>query len=135
MAPRKPVAGRKARRQVPRAQPRQSTTDAQASPADSPAWLSGQPDRWVIALRAQPGSRRFEIVGEHGDCLKVRIDAPAIEGRANAALLRWIAERLGLRVAQLTLIAGATSRDKRVLAQSPLERAQIVERLLGAPRS
>lgn len=86
----------------------------------------------MIAVRVQPGARRVEVVGEHGGCLKVRIDAPPIEGRANAALLRWIAERLGLRVAQVKLVAGAGSREKRVLAQAGLEREQMVRRLLGA---
>jgi len=105
---------------------------AHAALEEAPAWLCGQPERWVIVVRAQPGARRIEVVGEHAGALKMRIDAPAIEGRANAALLRWIAERLGLRLAQVTLIAGATSRDKRVLVQAALAREQIVRELLGA---
>ena len=132
MASGKADAGGKTRREGARARRDPQSAGALAGSGDEPAWLSGQPDRWVIALRAQPGARRFEIVGEHGGCLKVRIDAPAIEGRANVALLRRLAERLGLRVAQLTLSVGAASRDKRVLVQAPLERGQIVERLLGA---
>ncbi len=89
----------------------------------------------MIAVRAQPGARRAEAAGEHAGSLKVRIDAPPIEGRANEALLRWIAGRLGLRAAQVALISGATSREKRVLVEAPIERAQIVERLLGSAAS
>jgi uncharacterized protein (TIGR00251 family) len=130
VATRKPRASDRAGRDSASVHSDGASVGRAAEPEAGPAWLSGQPSRWVIAVRAQPGARRAEVVGEHGRCLKIRIDAPPIEGRANEALLRWIAERLGLRHAQVTLLAGATGRDKRVLAETPLDRAQLVERLL-----
>jgi len=130
VATRRPRASDRAGRDSASLHSNGTTIGRAAEPETGPAWLSGQPSRWVIAVRAQPGARRSEVVGEHGSCLKIRIDAPPIEGRANEALLHWIAERLGLRHAQVTLLGGASSRDKRVLAETPLGRAQFVERLL-----
>jgi hypothetical protein len=50
----------------------------------------------------------------HGEALKIRIAAPALEDRANEALLEFIAERLGVARRDVSLAAGAKSREKRV---------------------
>lgn len=71
----------------------------------------------VIGLRihAQPGAKRSEVAGLHGDALKIRLAAPAMEGRANAALLAFVSERLGLPRAAVELRSGQTSRQKMLL--------------------
>lgn len=70
----------------------------------------------------QPGTRANEIVGwvadaRGGEALKIRLRAPAIEGKANAALVAFLAETLGLRARQVTLERGDKSRDKVVLVE------------------
>jgi uncharacterized protein (TIGR00251 family) len=86
--------------------------------ADQPSWCRRTADGWTIAIHAQPGARRTEIVGQHGDRLKVRVAAPALEDRANAALIAFAAERLGITRSKVTLVRGAHARDK-LLAVPP----------------
>lgn len=68
----------------------------------------------LLALHVQPGAKRSEIAGLHGDALKVRLAAPPVEGRANDALLRFIAERFGVPLRNVELLRGAQSRHKVV---------------------
>lgn len=70
-----------------------------------------------LQLHVQPGASRSEVAGLHGDALKVRVAARAIEGGANRELLRYLAERLGIPRAALTLLAGEHSRRKAILAR------------------
>jgi uncharacterized protein len=79
-----------------------------------PAWLRETEDGCVLTLAVQPGAKKNEIVGPHGDALKLRLKAPPVEGKANAALLQFFAQTLGVRQAGCTLIAGDTSRAKRL---------------------
>ena len=68
---------------------------------------------WAIQVHAQPGARRTEVTGLHGDALKIRVQAPALEDRANEALAEFLAERLGVARRDVTLVSGARSREKR----------------------
>lgn len=90
-----------------------------------PAWLSGEPGRWIVQVHAQPGGRRGEVLGPHGDALKVRIAAPPIEGRANQALLHWLAQQFGANARDLELLTGASGRAKRVLLRLELSAEQV----------
>ncbi|MGZ5036107.1 MAG: DUF167 domain-containing protein [Usitatibacter sp.] len=67
----------------------------------------------VISIHAQPGARRTEAAGLHGDALKVRVAAPALEDRANEALIEFIAEKLAVARRDVALVSGARSREKR----------------------
>ncbi len=67
-----------------------------------------------LKLRIVPNAKRNEVTGEHGDAVKIKVAAPAIEGKANEALLEFIAEKLGIHRRNLTLIAGEKSRDKLI---------------------
>jgi uncharacterized protein (TIGR00251 family) len=69
---------------------------------------------WVVEVRVQPRASRTEFAGLLGDRLKVRLQAPPVDGRANAALLEFIAECCRLPKGRVTLDAGQTGRDKRV---------------------
>lgn len=62
----------------------------------------------------QPGAKRTEVAGLHGGRLKLRLAARAVEGAANAALVEFLAERLGAAKRDITIVAGATARAKRV---------------------
>ena len=67
-----------------------------------------------LKLRIVPNAKRNEVVGEYGDAVKVKVAAPAVEGKANEALLEFIAEKLGTHRRDIRLTAGEKSRDKIV---------------------
>lgn len=68
----------------------------------------------VIDLRVQPGAARSAVVGTHGDAVKVKVSAPPVDGRANDAVVALLAQELGVRPGAVHLVAGASSRSKRV---------------------
>jgi len=67
-----------------------------------------------IRVRVQPRARRAELVGERGGALVARVTAPPVDGRANDALCRLIAERIGVPRRRVTVVRGQSSRDKVV---------------------
>ncbi|MNC90733.1 hypothetical protein D3C83_68680 [compost metagenome] len=62
----------------------------------------------------QPGSRKNGIAGTHGDALKIRIAAPAVDNKANAALIEFLSETLGVPKSSIAIRHGATGRRKVV---------------------
>lgn len=76
-----------------------------------------------LRLLVSPSSRRDEIVGRHGDGWKVRVAAPPEDGRANEAVRRLIAERLGIPRRAVSIVAGQTAREK-VVEMSGIEQAE-----------
>ena len=62
----------------------------------------------------QPGAARSEFAGKHGERIKVRLAAPAVEGRANAALVEFLAEHFGVPRRSVRIVSGLKSRRKRV---------------------
>ncbi len=78
------------------------------------AWFSRDAGGTVtLRIHAQPGAKRTEIAGLHGDALKVRVAAPALEDRANEALIAFLATAFGVPKRAVTLVSGAKSREKR----------------------
>ncbi len=67
-----------------------------------------------IALRVSPNARRSAIVGEYGEGWKVRVAATPENGKANAELMRLLADVLGVAVGQMRIVGGATSQNKIV---------------------
>jgi uncharacterized protein (TIGR00251 family) len=62
----------------------------------------------------QPGAKRSEVVGLHGERLKIRIAAPALDGRANDALIAFVTEALRVPRRDVSLVSGERSRDKLI---------------------
>jgi uncharacterized protein (TIGR00251 family) len=79
-----------------------------------PSWLSGGPGDWSLALWVQPGASRTAVAGEHAGCLRLKVAAPPLEGRANEAIRRFLADALDVPRAAVTIEQGDTSRRKRV---------------------
>ena len=79
-----------------------------------PRWFRREPQRLVLSIYVQPGARASEVAGIHGDSLKIRIRAPAVEDRANEALVEFVAKQLGVHARDVTLVSGARSREKRL---------------------
>jgi uncharacterized protein (TIGR00251 family) len=76
------------------------------------AWLRTGNGRITLNLHIQPGAKKTEVAGLYGDALKIRLAAPPVDGKANAALIGFVADRLGLPKASVTLKSGQTSRRK-----------------------
>ncbi len=72
------------------------------------------PDRVWLQIYVQPGGSRTQIVGVHQSRLKVKVTAPPEGGKANEELLRFLKKRMRSLRAELTLIRGATSRQKTI---------------------
>ncbi|MFN4343245.1 MAG: DUF167 domain-containing protein [Azonexus sp.] len=68
--------------------------------------------RITLTLHIQPGAKKNEFAGRHGDALKIRLAAPPVDGKANEALIRFIADTLGLPKSAVCLKSGQTSRRK-----------------------
>jgi hypothetical protein len=81
-----------------------------------PTWLryDAAARRLSLTLYAQPNARKCQFAGLHGDALKVRIAAPAVDNKANAALIEFLSEALGVPRSTITLRQGATGRRKIV---------------------
>ena len=73
----------------------------------------------VLDLHVQPGAKRSEFAGKHGERLKVRLAAPAHEGRANAALIEFLADYYRVPKKNVTIASGERSRAKRVVIEQP----------------
>jgi len=77
--------------------------------------LESVPDGVRFVVRVIPRAKHTALSGTHAGALKVRLAAPPVEGKANAALVAFLAERLGVRQTQVRVVAGQTSRQKTVL--------------------
>jgi uncharacterized protein (TIGR00251 family) len=67
-----------------------------------------------IAIRVQPRGRRNEVVGERGGLTVIRLTAPPVDGKANAALCAFVARAAGVPPSRVTIVRGQTARDKVV---------------------
>jgi uncharacterized protein (TIGR00251 family) len=77
-------------------------------------WYRRNGNILTLTLHVQPGAKRTDVAGLHGEALKIRLAAPPIEGRANEALLKFIAEAFGVPLRQVELKQGGQSRHKVV---------------------
>jgi len=68
----------------------------------------------VFAVRVQPRASKDEIAGEMGGALKIRLRAPAVEDRANEALIDFLAELLKTSRSAVSILSGERSRVKRI---------------------
>jgi len=69
----------------------------------------------VLTVHVVPRASRSEVVGMHGDAVRIRLAAPPVDGAANEELVRFLAERLGVPRAAVTIAAGHTSRRKTTI--------------------
>jgi uncharacterized protein len=77
-------------------------------------WYQTGGDGVTIHVHAQPGAKRTEVAGFYGDCLKLRLASPPVDGKANECLIGFLAERLGVKRSQVTITRGLSSRRKTV---------------------
>jgi uncharacterized protein (TIGR00251 family) len=77
-------------------------------------WAKRASAGWLFSIYAQPGAKRTEVSGLHGDALKVRVAAPPAEGRANEELVAFLAAALGVPKKSVAVVQGTRSRRKTV---------------------
>ena len=77
-------------------------------------WAKGRLEGVEILTHMQPRASKTEIVGLHGEALKIRIAAPPVDGQANAELCRFLARQLGVAQQCVQVMSGSSSRQKRV---------------------
>ena len=83
------------------------------------AWWSATDSGLTVTLRVTPGGRRSEIIECTAERLRVRLNAPAVDGKANAELVRFLAEAFAVRRSAVTIVRGAHAREKTVTIAGP----------------
>lgn len=69
----------------------------------------------ILELHVQPGASRSEFAGRHGERIKIRLAARAVDGKANAALIEFLAEHFKVPKSRVRIVSGLKSRQKRVI--------------------
>lgn len=85
-------------------------------------WLKPHKNGSLLRLYVQPGASKSEIVGTHDGRLKVKISAPPVDGAANEAVIKFLAEYFKVGKSKVHLVRGESSRQKELLVElSPAE--------------
>lgn len=71
-------------------------------------------DGCMLSVRVRPGAKKNDIAGIHAGAVKISLTTPPVDGRANEALIEFLAERLRMPRARISLLTGAASRMKRL---------------------
>lgn len=99
----------------------------------APGWIKDAPDGATFAVRVVPRAGRTAMVGVMGEganaALKIALAAPPVEGKANAALVAYLADVLGVSRSRVQVIAGAQSKNK-VLRVSGVNAAELAASLI-----
>jgi hypothetical protein len=82
--------------------------------AATPPWLRACAGGVQLTVYVQPGAKRTAVVGAHGDALKIQIQAPPLEDRANEALVEFVAQRCDVPRRSVQLTSGSRSRTKQL---------------------
>ena len=79
-----------------------------------PGWLRQEGGAVTLDLLVQPRASRTRVVGEHDGRLKLQLAAPPVDGEANAALVEFLADALGVRKSEVEVLRGEAGRRKPV---------------------
>ena len=88
-------------------------------------------DGCTVSVRVQPGAKRNAVLGLHGGAVKIALSALPVDGKANEALIAFVAEKVGLPRARVSLVSGMTNRSK-VLRVTGKSAAEVRESLMDA---
>jgi uncharacterized protein (TIGR00251 family) len=77
-------------------------------------WLREEGDSVVLTLHIQPGAKTTGFAGRHGEAMKIRLAAPPVDGKANAALMKFLADYCAVPKSAVSLLSGQSARAKRV---------------------
>ena len=96
----------------------------------TPIWLKQTPSGITLSLHCQPGAKQTKVLGLHDDCLKIALQAPPLENKANALLVAWLSKQLKVPQKQIQFISGQNSRRKRIEIQGYISTEQIIQALM-----
>ncbi|MDD5329112.1 MAG: DUF167 domain-containing protein [Sulfuricella sp.] len=82
-----------------------------------PSWFQLKDDKLTLTLHVQPGAKRTEVIGLHGDALKIKVAAAAVEGQANARLLEFLRKAFQVPASRISVKHGEHARRKVVEIQ------------------
>ena len=99
----------------------------------SQRWCSAVPGGLRLAVQIQPNAKQGGVVGVFDDALKLRLQAQPIEGKANAALVTFLAQALGVPRSAVSITHGLTSKRKLVLVLAPGMAPEAAVTRLSAP--
>ncbi len=99
----------------------------------SRVWWQNKGETLILELYCQPGARRDEIEGLHGERLKVRVGAPAIGGKANECLRRFLALEFAVARRDVKLLSGERSREKQIAVHGPRKKPRWFRDLSDRP--
>lgn len=97
-----------------------------------PSWLIVKNQDVIVEVHAQPGAKRSAIVGEHGGRLKIAVASPPVDGKANQALIAFLAKTLSVSKSSVSLMNGESSRFKHLLIHG-VDPELCLEKLQKAP--
>ena len=83
------------------------------------AWYRWQGNDLLLHIKVQPGASRSQIAGLHGEQLKIRIQAPPVDGRANETLIAYLSECFALGKTNVQIEHGHNARNKQVRIRNP----------------
>jgi len=90
---------------------------------------------FLLEIRVRPNASRNKVGGSVGDRLIVAVQAPAVDGKANAAVIKELAQAFNCRARDFTIVFGELGRDKRLLIDGDEKTLQAkLEKLLGDPK-
>jgi uncharacterized protein len=96
----------------------------------TPIWLKETPTGIVLSLYCQPGAKLTKVAGLHDGCLKISLQAPAMENKANELLLAWLSKQLRVPQKQIRFLSGQNSRKKRLEIWGSVTSEQISQILM-----
>lgn len=99
----------------------------------SVSWCSALPGGIRLAVQLVPNAKKTEVVGVQGDALKIKLQAQPIEGKANEALVKWLARTLGVARGAVAITHGLTNKKKLIEVSSATLTPDEVMRLLQVP--
>ena len=84
------------------------------------SYLRDRPEGVELRIHIQPRASKTEIVGPHGEALKIRVGASPVEGQANRELCQFLAHKFGVLQQHVQIVSGASSRQKRVFIKGKI---------------
>lgn len=82
-----------------------------------PSWYAIEADGIGLHLKVNPSAKKDSVDGVYGDCLKISLTKPPEDGKANQGLIKFLADKLGVKKSDVIIVNGRTTKHKVVLVR------------------